>query len=173
MMQLTTLTSANNRWSAPASSAKNAKMEESVLPHQVMFSKAQGKISFIDKARLIVALGNTPKCPMLTGKIQRQRVCSARLVWMAVVRPRTRLIEWAVRATNNLNNSSNRVVNTLKWATSRIQTSLTRDSLKVKYSSLSQETTFYLLRWMLSLLHWMMVDSKTLALLLTRTWVSN
>ena len=166
-----TLTSASNRWNVPASSVKNAKMEVSALPRRVIYSKAQGKTPFIDKARLTVAQRNTPKCPMWTGKIRRRRACSAHQVCM-VGRPRTLSTEWAVLANRCLHSSSS-VVNILKWATSRIQATLTRVFHKVRYSSRSLETTSYRPRWTLSQLHLMMVDSNTLAANLNRIWANN
>ena len=74
-MQLSMLINANSKWKGRGSSEKNAKMVELDLPNLVMFSKAQVRISFIDKVLQIADPHSKLKCQAPMAKILRLRVC--------------------------------------------------------------------------------------------------
>ena len=77
-MQLNMLTNADSKWKGRNSSEKSAKMVELAPLSQVMFSKAQVRISFIDKVLQIAALHSKLKCQAQMGKIQQLQACLVR-----------------------------------------------------------------------------------------------
>ena len=97
-MQLNMLTNAECKWKGQSSSEKNAKMAELALRNQVMFSKAQVRISFIDKVLQIAAPHSKLKC-RAPIKIRRLQACLVRQAYTVDVRLRIRLwtmevLEW-------------------------------------------------------------------------------
>ena len=84
------LTNADSKWKGRNSLEKNAKMVELAPLNQVMFSKAQVRISFIDKVLQIAAPHSKLKCQAPMAKIPRLRACLVRLVFMVDVRLRIR-----------------------------------------------------------------------------------
>ena len=100
-MQLSMLINANSKWKGRGSSEKNAKMVELDLPNLVMFSKAQVRISFIDKVLQIADPHSKLKCRAPMAKILRLRVCWARQAFTADARPKIlswimEVLEWVV-----------------------------------------------------------------------------
>ena len=89
-MQLNMLTNADSKWKGRNSWEKNAKMVELAPLNQVMFSKAQVRISFIDKVLQIAAPHSKLKCRAPMAKIPRLQACLVRQAFMVDVRLRIR-----------------------------------------------------------------------------------
>ena len=165
-MQLNMLTNADSKWKGRNSSEKSAKMVESAPLNQVMFSKAQVRISFIDKVLQIAAPHSKLKCRAPMAKIRRLQACLVRQAFTVDVRLRIRSWTMAVLRWVGLRYTDSRCNNKAiihKWRISnKTKATVMAASSNQRISSLVTITLCRL--WMLFKLHSTLVTcSRTLA----------